>query len=245
MRFEKKNTEVIDDPVRHAESVYQKRFHVVQKAVPWESVSGVCVTSQFASLGKGYQRHCGPVAITNLILTLDKWSLCGKNRENTERMKGRYTDSGQNWQDCGQSLLPEDVFLRVSRIGEKTLIYHNMDLLHHFGGTSDALTGLYIRVCLRRCHLACSVLPCVPYRKGLFMEWAKEGRILYLQLRNHPCYGDHHVICYGAVEVESEDREEHELYLAIADGWAPHLRYLAVSGLGICFVHQIIPEKNR
>ena len=83
MRFKKKNTEVIDDPVRHAESVYQKRFHVVQKAVPWESVSGVCVTSQFASLGKGYQRHCGPVAITNLILTLDKWSLCGRNRENT------------------------------------------------------------------------------------------------------------------------------------------------------------------
>ena len=252
MRFEKKKTEVIDDPVRHAESVHHKKFRVVQRVIPWEPYLHVCVTSQFTSLGKGYERHCGPVAITNLILALQNW-FSETDRGSLERVKANNTgninrgnsDFNPKQQDSGQSLQPEAVFLRVSGIGEKMLIYHNMDLFHHFGGTSDALTGLYIRTCLKKYDLDCSVLPYIPFRRGLFMERVKQNRILYLKLRYHPCYGNHHVICCGAVEVESEDRQEHALYLAIMDGWAPHLRYLPVSELGICFGYQIIPGEGR
>ena len=245
MGFEKRHAEVIDDPVRHAESVYQRKFRVAQRVIPWEPFLSACVTSQFASLGKGYERHCGPVAITNLILALRRQCSSSVNEGQPGGSNHVNADRLHEQQNSGQRLLPEDIFLCVSGIGEKMLIYHNMDLFHHFGGTSDALTGLYIRTCLKKYHMKCCVSPRIPLRKGLFMEWAKQNRILYLKLRNHPCYGNHHVICYGAVEVESEDREEHGLYLAIADGWAPHLRYLAVSGLGICSGYQIIPEENR
>lgn len=268
MRFEKKNTDVIDDPVRHAESVHHKKFRAVQRVIPWEPFLNVCVTSQFSSLGKGYERHCGPVAITNLILALHNRfpdadrgklervdvespeSIIRGNPEsiyrgNSESINRGNPDFGQKQQDSGRPLQPEEVFLHVSGIGEKMLIYHNMDLFHHFGGTSDALTGLYICTCLKKYHLECSVLPFIPFRRGLFMERAKQDRILYLVLRHHPCYGNHHVICCGAVEVESEDRQEHALYLAIADGWAPHLRYLPVSELGICFGYQIVPGEDR
>ncbi|MGN0362090.1 MAG: hypothetical protein ACI4ET_04540, partial [Bilifractor sp.] len=72
-----------------------------------------------------------------------------------------------------------------------------------------------------------------PGRKGRFLELARQKKLLSLQLRHHPCYGKHHVICYGAVEVESSDRENHALYLAIADGWAHQMRYLSASALGI------------
>ena len=29
-----------------------------------------CTTGEFAGLGRGYQKHCGPTAVTNLLLTL-------------------------------------------------------------------------------------------------------------------------------------------------------------------------------
>ncbi|MCC6094521.1 MAG: hypothetical protein LIV24_05810 [Eubacterium sp.] len=235
--FARKQTDVINDPVLHAESIAQKPFHEVQRIVPWENFAGLHTTSDYDSLGKGYYRHCGPVAVTNLILTIDKW----RQNSPAQGQTGRCSVSVASTADK-EILQDKEVFQTVSSIGEKMFIYHNMDLFHHFGGTSDLLTGAYLSAALRHYRISCSIAPLLPGRKGRFLELARQKKLLYLQLRHHPCYGSHHVICYGALEVESSDRKEHALYLAIADGWAHQMRYLSADGLGIYFGLQIDPE---
>ncbi|MGN0361864.1 MAG: hypothetical protein ACI4ET_03400, partial [Bilifractor sp.] len=174
--FDQKQTEVIDDPVRHAESIAQMPFHETQRIIPWERYASVHTTADYDSLGKGYYRHCGPVAVTNLILTLDKWR---QNSIGAEDIKAEH----RNLQD-------EEVFQTVSSIGEKMFIYHNMDLFHRFGGTSDLLTGVYLTAALKHYRLPCTVAPLLPGRKGRFLELARQKKLLYLQLRHHPCYGN-------------------------------------------------------
>ena len=72
----------------------------------------------------GYVRHCGPTAVTNLLL----------------------------------SLLPDpppakELFRRVAELGRRKLVYVNRELPLGLGGTSDALTGAYLRAALHQCGL--------------------------------------------------------------------------------------------
>ena len=79
-----------------------------------------CTTRQFAKRDRDYVKHCGPTAITNLVLAL----------------------SGD------PALEPARVFDQVAAIGRRLGVYWNMRATKHFGGTSDALAGLYIRQAL-------------------------------------------------------------------------------------------------
>ena len=76
-----------------------------------------------------------------------------------------------------------------------------------------------------------------------FLRALDEGKLLYLQLYLHPCYGTHHVLCYGYTAVHSTDsggkdkeknRKQREIYLIIADGWNRRPRYLRLKSRGLC-----------
>ena len=217
----------VADPVRDAEERCGGAFIRKKTVSPWEPWISRCTTGQFAGLDGGYHRHCGPTAITNLILTL----------------AGRY-----GYPDIP---LPDEVFSNGARIGQKMKIYWNTDILGYFGGTYDILTELYIRNCLR--HFRIPVDKKLPDHVSVrwhglpsgiqFLRALDEGKLLYLQLYLHPCYGTHHVLCYGYTAVHSTDsggkdkeknRKQREIYLIIADGWNRRPRYLRLKSRGLC-----------
>ena len=122
----RKRAPVITDPVRHAENKWHQSFTEAERVSIWEPFASYCTTRQFSGLDNGYVNHCGPAAVTNLLLTLN----------------GRYGF-------LGEAPKPEKVFRKVCRIGSRDLAFWNTDLLKLFGGTYDPLTGRYIRDCLR------------------------------------------------------------------------------------------------
>ena len=124
---------------------------------------------RFRKLGKGYERCCGPTAITNLIMSL---------------------------QDEKES--PEEIFLSVARTGIRRGIYMNMDLFKRFGGTSNVLTEPYIKRCLKQHGVQAELHYLGRLTEERLQRALRRGSYLYLELLFHPKYGNHHVLCYGA-----------------------------------------------
>ena len=223
----KKTMKPVADPVRDAEERNGGTFVRKKTVCRWEPWITRCTTGQFARLDGGYRRHCGPTAITNLILTL-------YNRNESPEKTG--------------DLVPAEVFSEVSRIGQKKKIYWNTDILGRFGGTYDVLTEWYIRACLK-----CFSIPIgkkTDDRNGAvslrwrgfpsetqFLRELDAGKLLYLQLYRHPCYGTHHLLCYGYTVLygtDAEGKKQREIYLIVADGWSRRPRYLQLKSRGIC-----------
>ena len=205
----------VTDPVKDAAERSGNMFERRKTSASWQKEITFCTTGQFSRLEKGYHRHCGPTAVTNLILTLN-------------RRYGYMADP-----------VPSDIFLTVSRIGQKMLIYWNTDVLGRFGGTYDPLTEVYIRACLRHFNIPAR-LRWHPFpSETQFIRALDQGKLLYLQLFMHPCYGTHHLLCYGYTMVHSEDRKQREIYLLLADGWSRRTRYLRLKGRGICHFYTI------
>jgi hypothetical protein len=129
-----------------------------------------CTTGQFATVGGGYAKHCGPTAITNLILTL---------RPDLQTQAA-------------------DVFRTVARLGTGRGLYWNLEKSKWVGGTSDALVGTYIRMALRLYgldgHPVRFAGPALPGRVAKALE---EGRIVFLELHFHPTYRNHQLLVYG------------------------------------------------
>lgn len=153
----------------------------------------------------GYVKHCGPTAVTNLLL----------------------------------SLLPapppaKELFRRVAELGRQKLVYVNRNLPLGMGGTSDALTAHYLRAALRMCSLRGMQ---IGLRRPLTERFAQaalgRGNLLYIQLRRHPKYGSHHILCYGM---------EKDGTLRLADGWTPAPVHLPVKALGRAYCLELRPE---
>lgn len=199
----------IEDPIRHAENLLGMAF--LQKAwvVPWEKRITRHTTQEFAGLGKGYKRHCGPTAITNALLTL----------HHRDRFLPRPVDARQ-------------IFTTVSTIGKRKGIYWNTDLFGRFGGTYDLLTRKYIRDCFAYYQVDPHLTGSPIATKKQVIRALDAGRLLYLQLIRHPIYGSHHLLCYGYTVLRSLQEGREELYLLLADGWSETTRYLRMADLG-------------
>ena len=224
-----KRKPTVKDPVLDAEARYGTPFVVSKTVSPWEDEIARHTTLEFAHLGKGFKRHCGPTAITNLILTLDR--------------RYGYLEP---------SATPQSVFTDVSAIGRKKGIYWNTDVLHHAGGTYDVLTGLYITSSLKHFGIPLKkgdeagetegpekgphgirIGSSYFASKRKALRLLDEGKLLYLQLSYHPIYGNHHLLACGYTILHSADGLKREGYLILADGWSARPRYLRLSGLGI------------
>lgn len=147
-------------------------------------------------LENGYKRHCSPTAAVNIVRTLQK---------GTEKTR-RANESS------------DEMFLRFANIGRRTRIYWNQDVLGHFGGTSNFLTGIFLRSCLRSEGLGKRVrVRFHPWITANGVEKALEqGSIVLLQVYHHPKYKNHHMLCYASRRGGAGERE-----FLLADGWKP------------------------
>ncbi len=219
----------VAQPLADAELRYGIPFLQKKTVSLWEKEISRHTTRDFARIGSGYRRHCGPTAITNLILTLHR--------------RYRYLKPPAE---------ARDIFTEVSAIGRKKGIYWNTDFLRFFGGTYDILTRLYITDCLRHYQIplgAGKVGEPDPLSgdsrhrvtvsgrffasKSRAVKALNEGKLLYLQLLHHPVYGNHHLLCCGYTVLSSVTGGKKEMYLILADGWSASPRYLRMSGIGI------------
>ena len=183
----------------------------------WKSCAAYTTTGEFSRLKKGYVNHCGPVAITNVILTCAKRQAEMHERQDDTLSRGVPTGEG-----AGENSLflekekKNDIFLDVAKYGTRHLFYLNKNLFHHYGGTSDVLSGPYLRLMLRRHGIRnVSVSAPCPLTPRLVRRALDKGAILYVMLFHHKKYKAHHLICYSYEK--SEDGAYRYLF---ADGWA-------------------------
>lgn len=230
----------------------------------WIPFASYCTTGQFMKLETGFRRHCGPTAAVNLILTLRRYqesrrpvdgvfagepvgfdaekekSAPGKAGAAAEPVKKAADRAGRRAASGKES--PEDLFLLCARVGRQTFAYWNLDILGRIGGTSNFLTGIFLRRCLRTAGLE----PGQAHREkrtesgktGIsvrFHPWITPdavekalagGRIVYLEVYRHPKYKNHHMLCY-ACRLENGARS-----FLLADGWSPAPVWTEEKGLG-------------
>ena len=189
-----KEHSVISDPVLHAKEKYEENFFTAETVFPWQAYASFCTTGQFARLENGFVRHCGPTAITNLVLML----------------RARFPESAK-------AASPEEIFLQS----------FPCRILNYFGSQS-AVHGGRLRL-IRR----------IPANPATMEQELRKGRLLYLMLHHHRCYGSHHVICSGFRVLKSSSSEREDRYFLIADGWSSSPRYLAASELGFCSYYSV------
>ena len=194
----------ITDPLTHAQEQTGKPWSVLKSCTQWESFGVFETTSAFAELDGGYKRHCGPTAITNLLLTMEK----------KEPFRTR------------KRLRAARVFSRIAKLGKNRLYYINADLLRFYGGTFNIATKAYVKRAGTLYHRSDLTV------KGPYPAWRKflmpsldKGNILYTELVLHPLYGNHHLLTYGYRLLQAEDGKQ-RLYLLCADGWNTQPKYL-------------------
>lgn len=147
-------------------------------------------------------RHCGPTAVTNVILTLRAGRPDRAGAARTEKDRAEQ----------------ERIFHICAKTGMEMLAYWNMDLFGRFGGTSNLLTIPYLRLCLLRTGTrGVRIGPIQKFSPGRAARSLQKGALLYMILHRHPRYGNHHaVVCGGFLSGG--------LYLLTEDGWSPQMQ---------------------
>lgn len=129
-----------------------------------------CTTGQFAKRDRTYHKHCGPTAITNLVLTLRP--------------------------DLADDAAA--VFDEVAALGRRSLAYWNVGVGKWFGGTSDGLVGVYLRQVLHRFDCdGVKVHFSGPATAARVRAALENGQVVYLEMHFHPKYRNHHLLIYG------------------------------------------------
>ena len=157
-------------------------------------------TGRFSRLRKGFDSHCGPTAITNLL-----FNMLGEDRLPA----------------------PEDVFLKVARLGMRRLFFINRSFLGK-GGTVDIFACFYIKAAFRAFGAKVKVSG---LRKGsaeALRAALDGGKAVYLQLRKNKKYGRHHLLLLGTEEKDGK------LMFRAADGWRNDVTLIGADELGKC-----------
>lgn len=208
----------------------------------WVPFASFCTTGQFAKLGTGYVRHCGPTAAVNVIRTLEKYAEQETKKAAagvaSERSGAMYvaepvTAMWKNWRkQSGNAAVraeQENLFLICADVGRRMRIYWNTELLGRFGGTFNFLTGFYLSRCFRAVDYR-SPRPKIRFHPlitpNAVEKALRSGAIVYLEIYRHPKYKDHHMLCYGCRHTNGK-RE-----FLLADGWAPRPVWAEDSELG-------------
>lgn len=146
----------------------------------WVPFASYLTTGQFASLRSGFVHHCGPTAAANLIRTLKK-RLCNSLPEVPAE------------DDV------ETLFLMCADAGRQMGIYWNRRVFGRFGGTSNLMTGIFLRRCLNKAGLHGKVK--VRFHPWITPDAVAEAldreAVVYLEVMLHPKYKNHHMICYS------------------------------------------------
>lgn len=184
-----------------------------------EKTESYLTTGQFSSLGRGYIQHCGPTAITNITMTL------------TARKTGQLPDDAE----------AEIRFKKIIRIGRRPVVYMNTDLFHLLGGTLDRSIPYYLKRSLKAFGMnGCRISRIRRLKTPQLQEYLSAGCIIYLIMRRHPVYGNHHMVCYG---LEKRGLNAQDLFLRVADGWSSNPKYLPESDLR--YTRQVLVEYDE
>ncbi|MEE1114640.1 MAG: hypothetical protein UHN88_06140 [Eubacterium sp.] len=220
--LKKKRTSVIDDPMKHASERWGIPVKESRVYRHWRFRVPHCTTAQFEKLDDGFHRHCGPTAMTNLIIAIKR--------------------------SYNIFPAPNEVFQKVAEIGRKSRAYWNTDYLGHFGGTYDILTGMYIRKCLKEYGIDAEVEGKFDASPAWYSKKLRENCLIYLQLMRNSCYGNHHVICCGYKAIEGREesgRIRRDIYLELIDGWAKTTRWIPATSLKLCHAYAIKPAAKK
>ena len=170
---------LIENPALHAGEKFGALFVQDEYMDRWGENASYCTTSQFAVLDRGFVKHCGPTAVTNVLLTVLK--------------------------ERGQTFPENEVFLRVADLGMKKRIYWNTDFMKMVGGTFDHKAGSYIKAALKEFDIEnVTVNRGKRATEKNFIKCLNDGGMAYLELRFDKPYGSHHVVCYGYSYVKNE-----------------------------------------
>ena len=124
-------------------------------------------TGEFSKVCTVY-KHCGPTAITNVLLSL------------------------------GARGAAEDIFRVVVALGKRRGFYVSLKKTKRLGGTSDFLAGLYLRLTLKKYGLSSHKVRFGGVARSRALAKAlDEGKIIYLALHFHPKYHNHHLLLYA------------------------------------------------
>lgn len=204
----------IEDPIDHADTWYNGPYTSDSYTNKWENyVTGtIREMSDFKNRGIGYHKHCGPTAITNMILIYDD----------------RYGISGVNASsDYG------DVFDTVAAVGRNNMYYINSDQLG-IGGTANSTADDYIVDAFAEFNVTdIDVLGRYSINYSNVRTSLQDGCLLYAMLNDHDYYGDHHVVGYAYTRLISSSDDSLVTYLKIADGWDPSPRYIDITSSGV------------
>ena len=201
--------ELIDDPYVHANKYYTGPFEYHDHVNKWENYVEFNTMDEFENVGNGYVNHCGPTAITNMIIMYG-------NRYNNRSITSK---------------LPTTIFANVANIGTVNMYYANADFEVIdgvvIGGTADSLADNYLVTCFEDYGVNITVSN---KKKAISYNNVKtslsNNALLYVMLNGNARYGNHHVASYAYTRMQSTKTGAYKTYLKIVDGWASHGRYL-------------------
>ncbi len=202
----------ISDPFAHALNLYTGPFVANDWQNHWEagSSSFEChTTGEFGNLGNGFYLHCGPTAITNMLINFG-------NRFGTSSI-------------CNEDA--DDIFLTVANIGIDELCYFNINN-PYLGGTPNYAAGGYILCCFSAYNVqGIEVNGRYNINYSNINTSLSNDRLVYVLLDGHDYYGDHHVLCYAYTRLVSSTTGNYYSYIKVADGWFSSPRYIDLISL--------------
>ena len=200
-----KQGDKIADPVAHAERNGQGPFQVWLERDLWgEYAPHYTTLSRFGQVdGVRWYNNCGPTAVTNLLVMYRRKYGSGSGRPNRDLA----------------------LYAKAARYGTRYLFYVNLEK-GPVRGTSDLRAGLYLRRVFSRLLGVHPAIRMRPATEANLRQSLDGGALLYLLLRRHPAYRNHHLVGYGYTILRSETTGALRTYLKVSDGHAAAPRYL-------------------
>jgi len=189
----------ITDPFEWADEYYEGPFVATEYwQNDFEAYCNYRTTGDFS----GYEDHCGPTAITNLL-----------------EMIGGYNDySSITSEDY------EDIFEAVADYGIENNYYNNP------GGSPRSTLPDYIEGAFDLFDVTVTVTNYTATYSRISTELENQ-RPFYLTLNDHSYYGDHEVAGFAYTRLQSETTGYYLSFVKIADGWSHSGRYLDISSI--------------
>ncbi len=202
---------VIENPFDHASTWYNGPYECHDWTNYWEpnNTTVECHSAlEYSNLGGGYVNHCGPTAITNMLIIYG-------NRFNISSITSETDD---------------DIFVTVAGIGISHSYYFNSNFINI--GTLNGAAGWYIYDSFAAFNVTGIT---INGRYGINYSNVSislgNDRLLYLLLDDNDCYGDHHVTCYAYTRLQSTTDGNFVTYLKVADGWSDTPRYIDINSV--------------
>ena len=192
-------TRTISDPFAWAESYYDGTFSAVEWKNAFEDSCEFLTTTQFNVVNSvSYDNHCGPTAITNLIVLVG-------NYRNYAPVKNVSVSS---------------IFSKVAQYGISHGYYSKAT------GTLTSTSNKYIKEAFASYNISTSVST-VPISYTNVKNAINSYKPLHLKVLSNSIYGDHSVVGYAYTVLENQ-YDDRISFVKIEDGWATSGRFLPI-----------------